>query len=198
MFSAVKFKLANEELVIVRAQTGSVFLEIPPKSAGNYDIEAFYDDLMINKIPLKISAKLNSFALSSEIKVETNFYVVTILGRFISEIISVKIDENDCNIKSNDETKIKCRIVNLVAGNYQPKILTKLGYAAFGEDTDEYTIRLPGEITYHYPDMSSLAGGNSISIFGSGFGQNMTIMMMHEYAKNTNFCKPSECQVRLL
>ena len=138
----------------------------------------------------------NSFILSSMIDIENNSHLITITGRFVSDVLSIRLGDHDCKIKATSKTVVKCRIADLMAGVYVPQVLTKSGFAVYGNEPDEYSIDVTGEVTYNYPTMSSFAGGNSISLYGSGFSANMTIMMMHEYGKDTNFCKIGECKIQ--
>jgi hypothetical protein len=129
------------------------------------------------------------------LSVEKNSNVVTITGRFISVVVSVFIGDNECKMKHLSLTSLKCRLLDVIAGVYVPRVLTTFGYANVGNEIDEYTLKVDGKISGLYPKLASFAGGSYISLFGHGFSRTMSVMIIHELDQTTDLCKFDGCKI---
>ncbi|ELK37593.1 Fibrocystin-L [Myotis davidii] len=108
--------------------------------------------------------------------------ILTISGSGFSpsSAVSISVGPIGCSLLSVNENEIKCQILNGSAGHFPVSVsIADVGLARHVEDK-EFHFMYQSQIAHIWPVSGSLAGGNRLTLSGTGFNENSRVLVGNE------------------
>ncbi|XP_070248855.1 fibrocystin-L [Myotis yumanensis] len=97
-----------------------------------------------------------------------------------SSAVSISVGPIGCSLLSVNENEIKCQILNGSAGHFPVAVsIADVGLARNVED-EEFHFMYQSQIAHIWPVSGSLAGGNLLTLSGTGFSENSKVLVGNE------------------
>ena len=176
---------------------GELKVLVPELEDGSYNLNVYYRNRWFDTFTLVVSEIFTSTLVQTEVQTSSQSHSITLTGFFVGDIESITIDEQPCIVKYSSSSQIRCKISGIRAGSYIPTILMSLGYAAYEGKIADVSATILGNARSVFPSEGSFGGGNWVNIYGSGFSDQMSVMVIPDKEKAEDLCA-GKCELKLI